>query len=370
MPRILVVDDELSNRALLRAWLEDATTSIVEAESGEEAIELVQMTSPDLVLLDVMMPGIDGFETTQRIKELAGEDFLPVILVTALADREARIHGLDVGADDYLSKPVERHELMVRVRNLLILREKETTLRQRNVHLLQLMRFRDEMTALLVHDLKNPTSIIDMSLEFVQQHPEVALHGQAAEAISDARGATDRIARIVGNMLDLVRLEANQLVLHRATASPAALLSSVAEGRAAMVRRRTIHLDLDVDPALQVNADVDILTRVIENVVDNSLQHVPEGGRILMRAERRGGTAAMIIGNDGPPVPPELRESIFDKFTRGETGNRRNLGLGLYFCRLAMEAHGGRIWVADRPLPAVFGLELPLARTAAPVFLA
>jgi two-component system, sensor histidine kinase and response regulator len=369
MPRILVVDDELSNRALLRAWLADENTSIVEAESGEQAIELVQTISPDLVLLDVMMPGIDGFDTTRRIKDLAGQGFLPVILVTALADREARVHGLDVGADDFLSKPIDRHELMVRVRNLLALREKEATLRQRNVHLLQLMRFRDEMTALLVHDLKNPTSIIDMSLEYVQQRPELALHEQAAEAIADARGATDRIARIVANMLDLVRLEANRLVLHRATASPAALLSSVAEGRAAMVRQRTIHLDLDVDPALQVNADIDILTRVIENVVDNSIQHVSEGGRILMRTERRGGTAAMLIGNDGPPVPPEMRESIFEKFARGEeTTNRRNLGLGLYFCRLAMEAHGGRIWVADRPLPAVFGLELPLARP--PVFLA
>ena len=107
---------------------------------------------------------------------------------------------------------------------------------------------------------------------------------------------------------------------------------------------------------------------MIENVVDNSLQHVPDGGRILLRAEARGDSATMLIGNDGPPVPPALREAIFDKFTREENlvspkNGRRNLGLGLYFCRLAMEAHGGRIWVSDKPLPAVFGLELPLAGT-------
>jgi two-component system, sensor histidine kinase and response regulator len=339
--------------------------TVLEASSGEQALELAARAEPDLVLLDVNMPGIDGFETARRIKEAAGEHFLPVILVTATAEQDARLRALDL-ADDFLTKPVEGCELRVRVRNLLSLREKDATLRRRNLHLLQLMRFRDEMTALLVHDLKNPTSIIGMCLDFVQENGGV--RADMADAISDARGATDRIARIVANMLDLVRLEADRLVLHPAPARPADLLSAVAEGRAAIARRRTVHLDLEADPGLQVNADVDLLTRVIENVVDNSLRHVPDGGRILMRTEQRANTVAMLIGNDGPPVPPELREAIFDKFTRDERlGTRRNLGLGLYFCRLAMEAHGGRIWVADRPLPAVFGLELPLARTAAPM---
>ena len=365
MPLILVVDDEPRNRILLRACLEEKGTVIVEAGNGIEALELIERQEPDLVLLDVMMPGLDGFETARRIKERAGEGFLPVVLVTALVDRESRLKGLEMGADEFLTKPIDTHELRVRVRNLLALREKELTLRNRNLNMLELMRFRDEMSALLIHDLKNPTAIVDLSLDYLAREvPD--LEAPAREALADARSATGRIGRIVNNMLDLVRMESHRLVLHRAPTRPADLLNHVAEVRASLARKRTVRVELQADDKLQVDADVDLITRVIENVVDNSLQHVPDGGRILLRAEARGDSATMLIGNDGPPVPPALREAIFDKFTREENlvspkNGRRNLGLGLYFCRLAMEAHGGRIWVSDKPLPAVFGLELPLA---------
>jgi signal transduction histidine kinase len=335
----------------------------VEAGSGEEALSALERCEPDLVLLDVMMPGMDGFETVRRMKERAGENFLPVVLVTALTDRESRLRGLQMGADEFLTKPIDTHELRTRARNLLALREKELTLRQRNLHVLELMRFRDEMSALLIHDLKNPTAIVDLSLEFLQQHLP-GLDPSSSEALIDARGATERIRRIVNNMLDLVRMEAHRLVLRRESARPAELLSTVAEGRASLARKRTVSVELEADRDLEVDVDIDLLTRVIENVVDNSLQHVPEGGHILMKAEARGDSATMLIGNDGPPVPPALRQAIFDKFSREERGGtRRNQGLGLYFCRLAMEAHGGRIWVSDKPMPAVFGIELPMVRS-------
>jgi signal transduction histidine kinase len=286
-----------------------------------------------------------------------------VVLVTALTDRESRLRGLQMGADEFLTKPIDTHELRTRARNLLSLREKELTLRERNLHVLELMRFRDEMSALLIHDLKNPTAIVDLSLDFLQRQLP-GLDPATSEALIDARGATERIRRIVNNMLDLVRLEAHRLILHRESARAADLLSTVAEGRASLARQRTVSLQLEADRDLRVDVDVDLLTRVIENVVDNSLQHVPEGGHILLKAEARGDSATMLIGNDGPPVPPALRLAIFDKFCREERGGtRRNLGLGLYFCRLAMEAHGGRIWVSDKPMPAVFGIELPLGRS-------
>jgi signal transduction histidine kinase len=358
MPKILVVDDE-ENRALFRSSLEDASTSVIETDSGEAALDLIAHEDPDLVLLDVMMPGIDGYEIARRIKEAAGDSFLPVILVTARSDRRERVRGLQHGADDLLFKPIDTDELTLRVRNLLALRSKELTLRSRDLDVLELMHFREEMSALLIHDLKSPTAIVELSLDYM--HRELTdLDPGTAEALADARGATRRIGRIVHNMLDLVRLESQRLVLQRAATRPAALLATVAEGRAALTRKRTVTVDLALDDRLEVQADVDLLTRVIENVVDNSLRHVPDGGHLLLSAEARGSAVTLLIGNDGPPVPAELRQSIFEKWSRGGQAGTGNLGLGLYFCRLAMEAHGGRIWVRDEPMPTVFGLELPL----------
>ncbi len=360
MHRILIVDDEAVNRRLLRAMLEDEATSVLEAGDGIEALEIAQRSAPDLVLMDVMMPHMDGFDATRRLKQDCGDLFLPVVLVTALNDGESRRRGLEVGADDFLTKPVDRAQLVPRVRNLLGLRDRELRLRARNLDLLELIRFREEMSSLLIHDLKNPITVVQMCLAHLGNQPqdEVSL-----DALGDARTASERIMRIVENMLDLVRMESRRLVLHRSAARPADLLASVAEARGPLMRNRTVHVDLQVDRELQVSADVDLLTRVIENVVDNSLRHVPVGGNIVMRAEAQGDVATITIGNDGPPVPSEMRETIFEKYAKGESAGRTNLGLGLYFCRLALEAHGGRIWVSDQPLPAVFALELPLVAT-------
>jgi two-component system sensor histidine kinase/response regulator len=361
LPKLLVVDDDERNRALLRACLEDASTRILEADSGEAALDLCASAQPDLVLLDVMMPGIDGFETARRIKQAAGETFLPVVLITALSDQESLLRGLQSGADELLTKPINTHELVLRVRNLLALRTKEMTLRSRNLNMLELMRFRDEMSALLVHDLKGPTAVVELSLDYLREL--TTRDHNAAEALSDALSATHRISRIVGNMLDLVRLESERLVLQTQTTRPGRLLSEVAGVRAPLARRRTVQIQLQVDDGLEVDADVDLLTRVIENVLDNSLRHVPEGGHILLQAAARDERALLLIGNDGPPVEPDMRQAIFEKWHQGGgNGKQGNLGLGLYFCRLAMEAHGGRIWVGDQPLPAVFGLEIPFKR--------
>jgi two-component system sensor histidine kinase/response regulator len=363
--KVLVVDDDERNRALLRACLEDSNTTIVEAATGEGGLELCALEQPDLVLLDVMMPGIDGYETARRIKQGAGETFLPIILITALSDQESLLRGLQSGADEFLTKPFNTHELTIRVRNLLALRTKESTLSSRNLNILELMRFRDEMSALLVHDLKGPTAVVEMSLEYLRR--EGGRESDRTEALADALSATQRIGRIVNNMLDLVRLESERLVLHRAATRPAALLSAVAECRAPLARKRTVQVALEVDDQLEIDADVDLLTRVIENLLDNSLRYVPEGGHILLSAEARKNGAVLLIGNDGPPVQPEMRQAIFEKWNRGgHSGNGHNLGLGLYFCRLAMEAHGGRIWVGDEPLPTVFGLEIPFERPESP----
>jgi two-component system, sensor histidine kinase and response regulator len=359
LAHILVVDDNPQNRELLGIYLSSDGHTITEAASGEEALLRAAESLPDLALLDIMMPGLNGFETAVRLKRLSAAEFLPVIIVSSLQDPSSRILGLKMGADDFLSKPLDRSELRARVKNLLTLRSNERELRTRNRELLELQHFRDEMSALLVHDLKNPISIVLSNLEFLEQSPR--LNDEEREAIDDASIASYRVLRLLANLLDVTRSEAGRLVLRRARVKLCELVAPIKERYQRLTAGRGVTIDLTIDPALEVDIDADLLTRVIENIVDNSLRFTPPGGRIVFWARPDGVYVSFGIGNSGPPIPVASRERIFDKFAQGDSNLRRsNIGLGLYFCRLVAEAHGGTIRVEeDAELPTQFVMSLP-----------
>jgi signal transduction histidine kinase len=358
---ILIVDDERINRELLHACFAGSDHTLIDADSGEAALEIALQTRPDLVLLDVMMPGLDGYATTARLKALFADELLPVVLLTAVRDHESRLRGLRAGADDFLIKPVEPTELMLRVNNLLALRANEAALVQRTVELVELQRFRDEMSALLVHDLKSPLSVILANVDYVLEDD-----GDPAadrEALLDAKAAGGRALRLLANLADVARAEAGQLALERHRTEVAVLLEPLVRQRARLAESRAIQLDSTIDPGLPINVDRELISRVVENLFDNALRHTPPGGRIAVRGTAHSDAVRIRIGNTGGAIPSDARTRIFEKFAQGhEQAGRMNLGLGLYFCRLAAEAHGGRIWVeATRELPTVFSLELPRA---------
>ena len=338
--------------------VEDEAHAVLEASTGAEALEIAQRSAPDLVLLDVVMPGMDGFETTRRLKQEGGDVFLPVVLVTALSDAEARLRGLEAGADDFLTKPIDRAQILPRVRNLIGLRDRELRLRERNLDLLELIRSRDDMSSLLVHDLKNPMMVVQMCLTHLASSqprprrprlPPRRPPGHRAGSTASSRTCSTSCGWSRGASRSIVRRPAPPICWPR---WPRRAVPSCASG--------PVHVDLAGRPGPAGERRRRFAhARVIENVVDNSLRHVPVGGRIVMKAEARGDVATITIGNDGPPVPSDMRETIFEKYARGENAGRTNLGLGLYFCRLAVEAHGGRMWVSDEPLPAVFALRAP-----------
>jgi signal transduction histidine kinase len=358
---ILIVDDERINRELLHAYFDGSPHELIDADSGEAALHTALAVRPDLVLLDVMMPGLDGFATTKRLKTLFADELLPVILVTAMHDHESRIRGLRAGADDFVTKPVEQHELALRVQNLLALRAKEAALVRRNVELVELQRFRDEMSALVVHDLKNPLSVILANIDYVIDG--VGDEQQHREALLDAKSAGARALRLLANLADMTRIEAGQLPLDRHPMQVAALLAPLVKQRTRLAQSRAIVLDSTIDPELPVFVDAELISRVVENVFDNALRHTPPGGRIAVRGVAQPDAVQIRIGNTGRPIPFDARTRIFEKFAQGTAqAGRMNLGLGLYFCRLAAEAHGGKIWVEEtRDLPTVFNLELPRA---------
>jgi signal transduction histidine kinase len=357
--KILIVDDEPLNRELLHAYLDGAGHEIVEAAAGEQALAISRDFRPDLVLLDVMMPGLSGFDTARFLKQLAPDEFLPVVLVTALSDHASRLDGLRAGADEFLTKPIDRHELTLRITNLLALRDKEAALLRRNRELVELHRFRDEMSAMIVHDLKNPLTAVLANLDFAADDPDVK--ADTLEAIRDSKSAANRAVRLLANLLDVARLEEKQLRLRRSRVAVVELVEPLVRQRLHAAGIRSISIDSAIDAGAQLNADTELVVRIIENVFDNALRHTPPGGRIAVRGAALDSGVRLTIGNSGAPIPAEARRRIFDKYAQADGAvGRMNLGLGLYFCRLAAEAHGGRMWVEETAeLPTVFALELP-----------
>lgn len=362
--RILIVDDDELNRELLDAYLDGAGHELDHAVSGEAALAQAATSPPDLVLLDVMMPGIDGFTTATRLKAMFPDVFLPIVLVTALGDRASRVRGLAAGADEFLTKPLDRDELLVRIGNLLALRAHEHELARRSVDLLELSRFKDDMLATLVHDLRSLATVILGAVDFVSRSPE--LDADSREVLDDCRQASGRMMRMVANILDLSRAEEGRLSPRPAEASLHELVRIAVAPRRQLFERRGIFLDL-AEGDLWAEVDRDLLVRALENLFDNAARYAPVGGRVHAGVTSSGHEAVIRIGNNGAPIPEAARDRIFEKYVQvaGASGALRthNVGLGLYFCRLAIEAHGGRVWIEGTDaLPVVFALALPMTR--------
>jgi signal transduction histidine kinase len=354
---LFIIDDDPDDRAALRRCLERTAHVVVECDSGEAALARAEAELPDLVLTDIMLPGIHGFETARRLKTLAGERYLPIVLVSGLTDHSSRALGAHLGLDGFVTKPVDGAEILAAVENLLARKAEQAALEARNAELRERARLREELSALIVHDIKSPLSVALASLDLAE---EVAPQQEdLRESLQDARAATLRILRLLNNLLDVARSEASQLELRRETVDPLALLSEIGRSTAPLLRQHEVGLTVEGTPGLSISADRDVLTRVVENILDNAFRYAPRGGRIELRAHRVQDTVELRIGNDGAAIPEERRITVFEKFA-GTKDGRGNLGLGMYFCRLACEAHGGRIWIGSEPgLPTVFVIALP-----------
>jgi signal transduction histidine kinase len=266
-----------------------------------------------------------------------------------------------------VTKPVDRQELMVRVRNLLTQRQHKMDLHRANVGHVELHRFKDEMSSMIVHDLKNPIAAVLSNIDYVLEVPG-ELDPSQLEALVDAQVASQRAIRLISNLLDVAGIEENRFKLRRSPTHIAPLVAHLVKHRATLARVRGIEVSSAIDPELWVDLDGELVGRAIENILDNAFRYTPTHGRVAVFGEVIGANAELRIANSGSSVPEELRPLIFEKFgQRANDAGRMNLGLGLYFCKLAVEAHGGRIWVDESPaFPTVFNLRFPINACRSP----
>jgi len=366
---ILVVDDNLQNREVAEGHLIAAGYGAVLAEGGERALEIFAERPPDLVLLDVLMPRMDGFETCRRLRALPGGADTPILFLTALGDLGTHKAALDSGADDFLTKPINRTELLIRIRSLLRigkmsgeLKRNYELIRQQRDELLEAQQQRRELSALIVHDLKNP---ISSNLSNVQYLVDGAGGGAPLEdgargALGDVLRAARSMFRMVMNLLDVSRSEDGALVPRCAELDLAHLLREIYSEVGHRLEEKAQTLRLDVAPEVTtIIADGDIVRRVVENLIDNAFKYGPRRGAISIEVvpstfPGSGEPAVELrIRDQGEGIPPAYRRSIFEPYVRIEDRKasevRNSQGLGLVFCRRALEVHGGEIWVEDNP---------------------
>jgi len=359
--RVLVVDDHEANRLLLQELLELEGHEVLLASSGAEGLEFAAKHRPDLMLLDVNMPGIDGLEVCRRLRADPDSRALPIILVTALAERSHRLQGIGAGANDYLTKPIDRTDLLLRVSNALSLRRLHQEVADQYRQLRELERMRDSFVHMLVHDLRSPLTGISGYLDLARLELAELDRPRLLADVEEVRRGVNALADMVSNVLDVSRSEAGTLPLRRGTAD---LGEIAAEAIASLGRPSyaTVELSAPLSP-LFANVDSDVIRRVIANLVGNAVKFTPRDGVVQVKVGSGEVGPEIRVTDTGPGIPAEHHERIFEKFGQVELRNTpqcRSSGLGLTFCKLAVEAHGGRIGLtSEAGKGSTFWLSLP-----------
>jgi signal transduction histidine kinase len=353
--RVLVVDDSPQNRMVAVGHLEAAGYEVSAVASGEEALTFLESQRSDLIILDVLMPGLGGFETCRRIRAMPALGDLPVMFLTALGDREATQPALDAGADDLLPKPFQRAELLLRVRALIRQRRQALELAAQNEQLRKLEQDKRRIAQLIVHDLKGPATAILANAEILQQ---AQLPGELREVVDDILVAVGHLDTTVRNLLDLARAEDVGLTVHLEPIDLRALTADVAASLRGFGRLDGVAIASRIDVDTLVG-DRELLRRMLQNLVHNAIKHSPKGTEVCVEATHEAGAILVRVHDSGPGVAPEDTELIFDAYVSRDRPSGGH-GLGLVFCRLAAEAHGGRIWVeARQPTGATFCVRIP-----------
>jgi signal transduction histidine kinase len=363
---VLVVDDNAENRALACATLEDEGIRVEVAASGAEGIASFTSAQIDCVLLDVRMPDLDGVEVCRRIRALPGGADVPILFVTAQRDLDTFDRAREAGGDDFISKPYRPNELIARVGASIRLRrmvaerdELADLIKQQRDDMMRLQLQKDQLIAFLVHDLKNPVNAIELHGQRIVRDPKAS--ERSRDAAAKIHAETQALLRMILNLLDLTKADEGRLQPASQRIELDEFLHDVAIDMRPRAQAAQVVLVVDAH-GVAMTADPDLARRVIENLIDNALRHAPEDSTIHVTAALDGDFVELRVADAGAGIPMTMRERVFDRFVQGGTESMRtSRGLGLAFCKLAVEAHGGSIWIEDASPGAIFCLRLPRA---------
>ena len=351
-PTILVVDDTEDNLDLLEFALKRKPVRMLRASSGKECLQISAQNRPDVIILDIQMPEMDGFETLKHLRASKKTADIPVIFLTAQRKDASSIEqGLSLGVDEYLTKPIDIDELLVRTRSLVRLKKMEA----------ELERTKADFMAMLIHDMRSPIGGVSSILELLEEplikgSPIQDVH---RELLISAEDATRRLLNLINDMLDLSKFEAGKMNLIRESAYIGEIANRIVKQMQPQFKQKRIQIDISLEGGLpSISADAQKITQVYANILSNALKFTPAKGTVQISVVSSKDAAEAIefiqtsISNNGPGILPNELPTLFERYKQGiasEIVQAKGTGLGLAICKLIVEAHGGVITAESEP---------------------
>lgn len=354
--RLLIVDDVPDNLFLVRTILEEEGYEIITLSNGQDALKIIETEPPDLILLDVMMPVMDGYEVTRRVRAMKDLPFIPILLITAY-DRANAVKGLDLGADEFIRKPIEADELLARVRSLLRLKH---SIAERD----RIDRQRQDFVSRLTHDLRTPLVAADRMLGLLQDGVLGEISPEICEALKIMGRSNSNLLEMVNKLLDVYRYESGSKTINLQSLDLKELLDQVVQELKPIAISKNLELIANLEDIGMVKGDRLELLRVFNNLIGNALKFT-ESGSVHVSLKSNQSEAVIAIADTGTGVPLEEQPFLFQRFSQGNH-QKQGSGLGLYLSHYIVNAHNGKILVKSPNLDSrkgsTFFVHLPIIK--------
>lgn len=362
--KILVVDDVQANVMLLKVLLTNEKYQIVTAMNGAEALEKVATEIPDLILLDIMMPGMSGFEVAESLKSNRKYSDIPIMFLTALCDPKDIVKGFKVGASDYISKPFNKEELIIRVTHQISLVAAKRIIMCKTEELKNTILGRDKLYSVIAHDLRSPMGSLKMILNMLLLNLPEKIDEQMLDMISLANETSEEIFSLLDNLLKWTKNQTGRLKIVYQNIDLVEIASDVLLVFSMVAQSKGVKIQLTVPEKVDVYGDVDIVKTIIRNLLSNAIKYSDEGGEIILTMEVNDGEAIVHIQDFGQGIKVEDQPKILNTeihHTTYGTKNEEGSGLGLLLCQDFAIKMGGKLWFTSKEREgSTFSFSIPL----------
>ena len=347
--KILIVDDVVSNVLLLKVLLKNLNYQIATANDGLQALSAVETEKPDLILLDVMMPGLNGFEVAEKLKENPETRDILIIFLTALNATSDVVRGFKAGANDFISKPFHKEELLIRVSHQIsLIAARRIIIRQTEEPAAHDIGT-DKLYSVIAHDLRSPIGSIKMVLNMLLLNlPASSIGKDMHEMLNMANRMTEEVFSLLDNLLKWTKSQIGRLNVVYQQFDLVPIIQGVIEIFSIAAELKNIRLRVEIPDTLEVYADCDMMKTVIRNLISNAMKFTPEGGDITIRVRQDDAQAAIVeVSDSGCGISKENQAKLMKPsthFSTFGTKNEEGSGLGLLLCQDFATKNGGRLW--------------------------